>query len=199
MNGPSYMTFAGMKSTSTRYVASALVLLGAAFMQPAHADQVTTTLVQPQSIFFETRESTILNLDTTGAGTVTVNVVDYQWPVALQSLSFSAASQTQVLFDQTQSNPASNPQKDFTMSFNVGSAGAFFAQISAIAGAAQLAAFPSIGAFTLDVTFTQQVSAVPLPPAVWLLATGLLGIAGLGVLRRRGLLVSRPVALTSMC
>jgi hypothetical protein len=187
-----------LKLPSVRYAVSALALLGAALMQPAHADQVTTTLVPPESIFFVgSEESTVLSLNTTGAGTVTVNVNDFEWPVALQSLSFSFANDSQVLQAQTQANP----QKDFTISYNVGGAGAFFAQISAIAGASQFAAFPAIGAYSLDVTFTpQQVTAAPLPPAVWLLVTGLLGLAGVAVARRgRGFPVPGSVSPTPVC
>lgn len=198
MNGILHKTFVGMKPASSRYAVAALTLLGGALMQPAHADQVTTTLSAPQSVFFEGAESTtVLSLDTTGAGTISVNVSDLEWPVALQSLSFSGASQTQVLSTNTQTNPA----HDLTFSFNVGSAGAFFAQVSAVAGASQFGSlFPSIGAYSLDVTFTQQVSAVPLPPAVWLLATGLLGIAAISwVRRRRGLPVPLLLGPTPVC
>lgn len=197
MNGIFHKTFVGTKSTSGRYAVSVVALLGAALMQPAHADQVGSTLVPQESIFFEGVESTVLSLNTTSAGTVTVSVNDFEWPVALESLSFAAASESQVLKTQTQPNPTT----DFTFSFNVGSAGAFFAQISAVAGASQFGLpFPSIGAYSLDVTFSPQISGVPLPPAVWLLATGLLGIAGASwVLRRRGLPVSLPLGPTSVC
>ena len=198
MNGTLHRTFREMKWTSGRYAVAALVLLGGALTQPAHADQVAaTTLVSPESIFFVDTESTVLSLNAASAGTVTVNVTDFEWPVALQSLSFSAASESQVLASGTQSNPA----KDFTVSFKVGSPGAFFAQISAIAGAFPgLAAFPSIGAYSLDVTFTPQITGVPLPPAVWLFLAGLLGIAGVGrVLRSRGFPVPRPLSPTPAC
>lgn len=197
MNGILHRTFAGSRSASGRNAVAALALLGAVLVQPAHADQVApTTLVAPESVFFEgAGASTVLTLNTTGAGTVSVNVNDYEFPVALSSLSFSAASQTQVLKTETQANPAT----DFTFTFNVGSAGAFYAQISALAGASQFAfAFPSIGGYSLDVTFSPaQVSAVPLPPAVWLLVAGFLGIAAFSWVRRqRGLSIPLPLGPT---
>ena len=182
---------------NTRYAVATLALLGPAIMQTAQADAVTSTLVPQESIFFQGVESTVLSVNTSGAGTVSVDVTDFEWPVALSSLSFAAASDSQVLKTQTESNPG----RDFTFTFDVGSAGSFYAQISAIAGASQFAfPFPSIGAYSLDVTFTQQASPVPLPPAVWLLATGLLGFAAFSwVRRRRAFPVSLSLGPTPVC
>jgi hypothetical protein len=201
MNGSLRETFVWMKSTYGRCAVSALVLLGASCAQPALADQVaSTTVVGAESVFFMGNGGAALSFNTASAGTVTVSVTDFQWPVALDSLSFSASSQTQVLFSETQKNPTENPQKDFSISFNVGSAGAFFAQIAAIAGAAQIAGFPSIGAFSVEATFTPQITGVPLPPAVWLLLTGLLGVAGAArVFGWRELPIAQPLGATSVC
>jgi hypothetical protein len=170
---------------------TALALLGVVLTQSARAEQAGATLIDPQAVFFlGSSSTTILPFNTTSAGKVTFDINDFEWPVALQSLSFSAASGTNVLV-----SAQANSQKSFSISFDVGGPGAFFAQISALAGASAFPGLPRIGAYSLDATFMPQVTGVPLPPAVWLFATGLLGVLGADkVLRRRGL--SLPLAPT---
>jgi hypothetical protein len=73
--------------------------------------------------------------------------------------------------------------------FSVTGAGAYYAHITGVAGTAGNG-LPNFGLFGMQATFTPAVTGVPLPPSVWLLGAGLLGLMGLGKLVRKS-----PVSL----
>ena len=168
-----------MKSAHIRSTTLA-VLLAAALAPAAHADQAIqlgANTPYAQSTFFTAQDSDTLTFDTTGAGTVNVALEDLAWPVKLDSLSFSASSESKLYQSWTASNAGT-----FDTSFSLTGAGAFYAHLSAQAGSLGIAGLPDFGAYAMQVTFTPAVAPTPLPASFWFLATGLLG---LGIWRSR--------------
>jgi hypothetical protein len=133
-------------------------------------------MLASQSIFFKGTESETVSLNAPSAGTISVTLVDLAWPDALSSLTFSASTETTAL-TTTQTNP-------LNYQFSVTGAGAYYAHITGVAGTAG-GGLPNFGLFGMQANFTPTISGVPLPPSVWLLGTGLLGLMGLGKLVRK--------------
>ena len=151
-------------------------LLPVGLATPAQADQVLTS----ETTFFAGTHSEDLLLSAPGAGTVDVTLTDLGWPTIGTSFSFSATSASKTLASFT--GTGSLTQSTFTDSFDLASAGAFYAHLTADApGGSSL--LGNYGLYSLQITFSPVVAAVPLPPSGWLLLAGLL--AGLGLLRAR--------------
>ncbi len=138
-----------------------LVITGLSMAPHARADSILLA----QTTLVSGTESTVDFFTAPTAGTVTVNLQSLNWPTALNALSFSATSATQVFAAFDGIGLASE-----TATFDVG-AGTYFAHIVASAGGAL-----DLGLYSLMMTFTP---AVPLPPTGWLLLTGLFVLAGL--------------------
>lgn len=169
-----------MKPAHIRSTTLAVLLATAAFAPVAHADQVIqlgANTPYAQSTFFTASDSGTLSFDTTGAGTVTVALEDLDWPVKLDSLSFSTSSESKLYQSGTTSSGGT-----IDGSFSLTGAGAFYTHLSAQAGSLGIAGLPDFGAFAMQVTFTPAVAPTPLPASFWFLATGLLG---LGIWRSR--------------
>lgn len=143
-----------------------LALIGLAVAPQAQADSIRlaqTTLVVGS-------QSTVDTFTTTGAGTVSVHLANLDWPTQLQSLSFAATSASEVLWSGSGSGALSTE----TATFNVSSAGTYFAHIMATAQGAL-----NIGLYSVLITFTPSTSPVPLPASGWMLLTGMFVLAGL--------------------
>jgi hypothetical protein len=161
-------------SSSTRRATACLVLAlsTVAFTHAARADEMLAS----QSVFFKGTESETVSLNAPSAGTITVTLVDLGWPDPMSSLSLFASTETTSL-STTQTNP-------LNYQFSVTGAGAYYAHIIGVAGTAG-SGLPNFGLFGMQATFSPSISGVPLPPSVWLLGTGLLGLMGLGKLLRK--------------
>jgi len=154
------------------------VALGALAAAPhARADSI----LMAQTTLVNGSVSTVDSFTTPGAGTVTVNLESLNWPAALNSLSFSATSASQVMASWNGTGISSNVAQ-----FSVTGAGTYFTHILATAGGSL-----DIGLYSMLLTFTPAGSPppVPLPASGWLLLTGVLVLGGLA----RAI---RPVELT---
>jgi hypothetical protein len=120
-------------------------------------------------------ESIALNAPT--AGTVQVTLADLAWPIKLDSLSFSATSDTGVL--------ASVSLSDFTTyqtTFSLTGAGAFYAHLTGQAQGLGIPGLPGIGLYSMQIGFSPLQAPVPLPASLWLFLIGLGGTIGMGLL-----------------
>jgi len=141
-----------------------LAMLGLAAAPHARAESILLA----QTTMVVGNESTVDSFTTSGAGTVTVNLQNLNWPMPLSALSFSATSASQVLWG------GGGPMNSEVASFNVDGAGTYFAHIMATAQGSL-----NVGLYSLLMTFTPGTSPIPLPPSVWLLLTGVFVLAGL--------------------
>ncbi len=120
------------------------------------------SILLAQTTLVSGTEYTVDAFTAPSAGKVTVNLQNLNWPTALNALSFSMTSASQVL----------SPESDPT-AFDVG-AGTYFAHIMATAGGDL-----NLGLWSLMVTFNPTASPVPLPASDWMLLTGMFVLAGL--------------------
>jgi hypothetical protein len=115
-------------------------------------------------------ETGVFSFDTPGAGTVSVQLTNLDWPQALSSLSFVATTASHVL--SSWSDPGS--AGSHTLSFQVTGSGAFFADVTAVAGGPL-----DLGVYSFSLEFTPAIGPVPLPASGWLLLGGMLALIGL--------------------
>jgi hypothetical protein len=148
-----------------RRAALALGCFAAAWSVAGHAESVAA-----DTEYFRGTQTATSTFAAPGAGTLTVNVYDLDWPSALSSLSFSVTNATSVMGTLT---------KPGTLEYDVTGPGMYTAVISGAAGNNPF----GLGAYSFNVQFT---SAVPLPPSVILLLSGL-GALGAAVYGRRPL------------
>jgi hypothetical protein len=141
------------------------------------------TVLLADSTMVTGSESASFSFYAPGPGTVSAQISNLDWPVALSSLSFVASTPNQVL--ASWSDPASQPtQGPALVSFQVGGQGTYYADIMATAGGPL-----DLGVYSFALNFTPEGSTVPLPAAGWLLLTGILGFIAL-----RRTLQRRPTA-----
>lgn len=160
-------------STPRLVVAFACALVGLA-AAPSRAEVVdagapaalaaTTTLLS-ESVLTRGSQSFSFELRAPSAGTFDIRLADLGWPERLASLSFSLANSSGVL---------RTLQGAGTLSVQVGTAGAFFANV-----ATRTQGSLGAGLFGLDVRFTDSSVPVPLPPAAWLMVAAAATLAGL--------------------
>ena len=150
--------------------ASALALVCIAGPQCARADTISdTSLLQQTTLVFGNSQTNLYSFDAPSAGTLSISLKDWGFPVSLQQLTASIMSQDQVLgsLDPTQ---GSNWQFDLP----VQAGGLFDALVSAEAGTFDGFQF---GAYSMSIEFAPSATPVPLPPALDLLLGGM-GLLG---------------------
>jgi hypothetical protein len=158
------MTMTRLRPSLKAALLAPVALIGLAAAPYARAD----SLLLAQTTLVSGTESTVDSFTTAGAGTVTINLKNVDWPTPLTALSFSATSADHVLahWDQTGSVDST------IMTFDVATAGTYFAHIMATAGGTL-----DLGLYAMTMTFTP--SAVPLPASGWMLLIGIFALAGL--------------------
>jgi hypothetical protein len=141
------------------YFLTALAVLAIAVGASARADTIVNRNVMvgtPSVPMIET-------LSLTSAGALTVTVTDLLWPQALQSLSFAITNNQGVLESMSGAGQLTyNATGPMTLFANV------FAVSNSLAGS---------GGYHINVSFSPSV--VPLPGALWLLLSGIFGMASL--------------------
>jgi hypothetical protein len=120
-------------------------------------------------------ETSVYSFEAPGPGTLSIQLTNLDWPQALSSLSFLAATPNHVL------SSWSDPGTMFTQSIQLAAGGRYFADVMATAGGPL-----DLGAYSLCMTFTPTGSTVPLPSSGLLLLGGLAGILALMRRRRTG-------------
>lgn len=153
-----------MKRQASSVAAWAAVIALSTWTSFAHAAMIaaSTELVDTPYHVAE------MEIETTTAGRVTVQLNDLAWPERLASLSFAAVSGS--------SNLLGAMDGAGTMSFDIAGPMAFFARVYA-APQGDL----GVGLYSMRVDFAP----VPLPPALWLLGSAIAGVFGLSRKRRR--------------
>jgi hypothetical protein len=146
----------------------AAILAGLFAAPQAQAD----TVVLEKTALVSGTQSFAYSFQAPSAGTFAVQLNNLAWPERLASLSFAATTATSVLDTQAGANGL--------LTFNVGSAGNYFAHV---AGTAQGAL--NLGLYSVRISFLANggPGVVPLPAGLPLLLFGLTAAAGM--LRRR--------------
>jgi hypothetical protein len=117
--------------------------------------------------------SSVYSFSTPAAGTVTVQLTNLAWPQALSNLSFMASTPTNVLSSWFDPSLVTSQSTTNTLTFQVASSGAYFADVMATAGGSL-----DLGLYSLSLTFA-PAGTVPLPASGWLLAGALVLFVGL--------------------
>ena len=173
-----------LKRWKTRTIRGLAMLL--LYAVAATVAQASTVLVSDTTLVTGSQSATF-SFQAPGPGTVSVQLTDLDWPQALSSLSFMAATPGQVL---ASGSPSSTMQ---SFAFQVAAGGAYFADVMAAAGGSL-----DLGAYSFYLSFTPAGTPVPLPSSGVLLLCGVAGLIGLLRLRRsmRGH-AAAPVAVLS--
>jgi hypothetical protein len=152
--------------------AGALALVSIASPRQARADTVGDTSLLQQTTLVFSRQTNLYAFDAPGAGTLSVTLQDWGFPVPLQQLSASIMSQ-----DQTWSLTQSPTQStEWLLTLPISTGGLFDAFVAAEAGT--LTGLPfQVGAYSMSIDFSPSASTVPLPPALDLLLGGM-GLLG---------------------
>ena len=156
--------------------AAALALVSIAGPRHAKADPVTVTSASPLQLntWVFSQQTNMYNFNVQSAGTLSVTLEDWVFPVALQDVTASINGEDQS-WALTQVQGTQNPE--WTATFSIQSGGTFGAFVSAESGTSPFGpSGPSFGAYTMDVDFS-PASTVPLPPAIDLLVGGM-GLLG---------------------
>jgi hypothetical protein len=122
------------------------------------------TVLLSQTTLVDGTETTVDSFVVPSDGTITIQLTNLPWPVALSSLSFMATTANKVVSSWTDDGSR-------TVSFQV-DAGTYFAHITGEADSKF-----DVGVYSLMCMFQPTPSAVPLPNSGWLLGLGLLGLA----------------------
>lgn len=155
--------------------ASALALICVSSPQRARADSIgdtapvlsaTSPLQQTTMVF--SQQTNLYAFQTDGAGTLSISLKDWAFPVSLQQFTASIMSDDQVLGSWSE---ASN--SGWVFDVPISSGGIFDAFVSAQAGPYAGLQF---GAYSMTINF-EPASTVPLPPALDLLIGGM-GLLG---------------------
>jgi hypothetical protein len=175
--------FGGVSRSCGGARTGALAVLGALAAIAVPSGARAAQVLASQTNFFTGATSQTVAFDVASGGTVDVHLTDLGWPDPLQSLSFFASTATAVL--------PSDLIAPNTYEFSLTGAGAFYAHIAGVAGAARIVGLPNFGLYGVDVSFT-PLATVPLPAGFSLLASGLVGLLAWRWLRRRSAAASGP-------
>jgi hypothetical protein len=168
--------------------AAALALVCVAAPQRAKADTVTdltpTSPLEQTTLVVGQQQTNLYAFDAPGAGTLSVSLKDWGFPVPLQQLTASILSQ-----DQSWSlQPSQGSTSEWQLDLPISSGGLFDAFVAAEAGTVPGTTW-QFGAYSMSISFEPSTSPVPLPPALDLLlgGVGLLGAVTLveRIYRRR--------------
>jgi hypothetical protein len=154
----------GTSRAQRRVLGSLLALAALAAAPFASADSM---LVEESPLISGT-QSNVYALTAPSAGSVTVSLANLGWPDRLASLSFALATSSGVLMTFSGEGHET---------VNLGSAGTYYAIVT---GKAQ--GHWNLGMYSLRMSFSTSENpggpVVPLPAAVWLLLSGLVGALG---------------------
>jgi len=154
--------------------AAALALVSIAGPRQAKADTVGDTSLLQQTTLVFSQQTNLYSFDAPSAGTLSVSLQDWAFPVDLQQLTASILFQDQS-WSLTPVAGSQNPE--WALSLPISSGGLFDAFVAAEAGTST---FGQFGAYSMSIDFA-PASTVPLPPAIDLLlgGIGLLGAVSL--------------------
>ena len=147
-----------------------LALVGVTGPQRARADTITDTSPLQQTTLVFSQQTNLYAFQTDGAGTLSISVKDWAFPVPLQQLTASILSDDQVLGSGSWNASSGS---NWTFDVPVSGAGLFDAFVAAQAGPYAGLQF---GAYSMTISF-EPASPVPLPPALDLLLGGM-GLLG---------------------
>ena len=153
------------------FAAAALALISVAAPHRAKADTVTdSSLLEQTTLVFGQKQTNLYSFDAPGAGTLSVTLKDWAFPVPLQQLTASIMSG-----DQTWSLTPSQ-DSEWLLDLPISSSGVFGAFVAAQAGTFAGTGL-QFGAYSMSIDFTPAATPVPLPPALdlFLGGAGLLG------------------------
>lgn len=150
--------------------AAVLALVSVAGPRQAKADTVGNTVLLEQTTPVFSQQTNLYTFDAPGAGTLSVTLNDWVFPVDLQQLSASILFQDQS-WSLTPVQGSQNPQ--WVLDLPISSGGVFGAFVAAEAGTS---AYGQMGAYSMAIDF-EPASTVPLPPAIDLLLGGM-GLLG---------------------
>ena len=148
--------------------ATALALICIASPQRAKADMVADSSLLDQTTLVFSQQTNLYSFNAPGAGTLSISLKDWEFPVSLQQLTASILFQDQVL---PSLDPSKNPNQ---FEVQIPSGGMFDAFVAAQAGTFHGLQF---GAYSMSIDFEPAASPVPLPPALDLLLGGM-GLLG---------------------
>jgi hypothetical protein len=148
--------------------AAVLALVCVGSPQRAKADMADTSLMT-QTTLVSSQQTNLYSFDAPGAGTLSVTLKDWAFPMPLQELTASILSQDQVLGSWD-----SSKDTDWSFAVPISGSGLFDAFVAAQAGSSQPFQF---GAYSMSISFQPAASPVPLPPAFGLLLGGI-GLLG---------------------
>lgn len=156
--------------------AAALALVSIAHPQRAKAEAVDGISLMQQTTLVSSQQTNLYSFDAPGAGTLSISLKDWGFPVPLQQLTASILSQDHVLGSL---DPSGSSGWQFSVPIQSG--GLFDAFVAAQAGSFDGLKF---GAYSMSIDFRPAASPVPLPPALDLLLGGM-GLLGAMTLAER--------------
>ncbi len=150
--------------------AAALALISVAGPRQAKADTVSDTVLLQQTTPVFSQQTNLYSFNAPGAGTLSVTLEDWAFPVDLQQVTASILFQDQS-WSLTAEQGSQNPE--WVLNLPISSGGLFDAFVAAEGGASP---YGQVGVYSMSIDFA-PASTVPLPPAIDLLLGGM-GLLG---------------------